>query len=306
MERRGGGMRAWWVGHGKNPLLGVEWIKKASVAAASLDTEGEELPDAVLVDGRAMGLEDQAMSALLSGSAARGVPVLLLVGPDDPDQSARALELGAEDVLRHPIHERELRVRLNRAVQRRVAREKLLAQAQTDQLTGIANFGALQQRLDDEFVRASRYGHGLAVVMLDLDHLKQINDRFGHGAGNGAILALCDTLKENLRQTDFAGRFGGDEFAVLLPYQNPEEASIFAERVRTGLRRLVPMDSDGGAPITLSLSAGVAAHAPGYEKHTAEALLAAADQALYAAKRAGRDRVVVFEHSGEQGHAGHH
>jgi two-component system, cell cycle response regulator len=150
-------------------------------------------------------------------------------------------------------------------------------------------------RLEEEFRRSSRYEYPLSVVVIDLDHLKAINDGMGHDVGNRAILALATHLRGSLRESDFAARFGGDEFVALLPHQTAHEAAVFAERVRTGLHTLTVQRSDGRpAPFGLSVSVGIADRSDTSPRESTEALLKAADAALYVAKREGRDRVVVY------------
>jgi diguanylate cyclase (GGDEF)-like protein len=126
--------------------------------------------------------------------------------------------------------------------------------------------------------------------MVDLDGLKEINYKLGHAAGNRAIMALADAVREELRDTDFAARYGGDEFVVLLPQTSEPQGAQFAERLR---RRLIEVSQDAGLPVRGSI--GVAAVAPEEldSADAAEDLLRRADEALYRAKRSGRDRVEV-------------
>jgi diguanylate cyclase (GGDEF)-like protein len=129
--------------------------------------------------------------------------------------------------------------------------------------------------------------------MIDMDNLKPINDQLGHAAGNRAIVALAEAVTEQLRETDFAARYGGDEFVLILPHTSSAEARALAERLRRAIRR-VEME---GTRMPLRASLGVAALAAGTEA-SADALIRAADAALYRAKRTGRDRVCV---AGEEG-----
>jgi diguanylate cyclase (GGDEF)-like protein len=185
--------------------------------------------------------------------------------------------------------------RIDRALRQSEQQQRLHVLAQTDALTGLANFRALSMRLEDEFKRANRYQYPMSVVIIDLDHLKAINDGMGHDVGNRAILALASHLRTNLREVDFAARFGGDEFVALLPHQTAIEAAVFAERIRAGLRTVKVTRSDGRpAPFGLSVSVGIADHSVAHPRESTEALLKAADAALYEAKREGRDRVVVY------------
>src|SRR5439155_1224598 len=138
-----------------------------------------------------------------------------------------------------------------------------------------------------------------------LDHLKKINDRFGHELGNRAILALANHLRANVRGTDFPARYGGDEFAVVLPHQTPAEAALFAERLRHGFRLLRLPPGPGGAAAKephLTLSAGVCGFKSLPPEVSPRALVESADRALYQAKRSGRDQVAVdFRAAGHPG-----
>jgi diguanylate cyclase (GGDEF)-like protein len=163
--------------------------------------------------------------------------------------------------------------------------------AQTDPLTGLANLRAFRARLDEEVKRARRYRTPITCVMTDLDQLKPINDELGHAAGDRAIAAVAAIIREELRETDFGARYGGDEFVVLLPHTGAEDGRVFAERVCARVRA-----SDlviGDRRITLGASFGVASRTPADPDEPADALVHAADAVLYAAKRAGRGRVAV-------------
>jgi len=225
------------------------------------------------------------------------IPVLILAPrAASDDLQAACLDRGAADYLQHPLHPRVLLARVDRAVREGRDRRRLEAAAQTDGLTGLANFRALDARLRHEFDRARRYRTPLALAMIDLDHLKDLNDRLGHAAGNQVLSAFARRLTRSLRGTDFAARYGGDEFAILLTHQSWREAAVFCERLRRSLLTR-PLFSPRGDELDLptTISVGVAAHAPTSPRPSGEALLQAADAALYEAKRQGRNQVVIFE-----------
>ncbi len=159
--------------------------------------------------------------------------------------------------------------------------------AERDALTGLPNRGRLLEVGQDECRRARRYGHPLAAVMIDLDHFKGVNDRLGHGAGDDVLREAARRLQSTLRATDLAARFGGEEFAVLLPETTLEMARKAAERIRLAVGE-APIKTRRG-PVAVTLSAGVAV----FDEHTLELkqLLEAADSALYASKAAGRNCV---------------
>jgi diguanylate cyclase (GGDEF)-like protein len=159
--------------------------------------------------------------------------------------------------------------------QRRATRA-LTKLACTDPLTGLSNRREFTRALDAEISRTSRTGRPFAIVLLDLDGLKAINDRYGHGAGDRAIRRVANVLRASRRATDTAGRIGGDEFAVLLPESDQAHALLFLDRVRT----LLAGHRRSG---TITVSGGVATHP--WEGHTADALIARADSLLYVEKR---------------------
>lgn len=271
-------------------------VLAASDADAGVELAREHRPDLVLLD-RFLPSGDGLMvlEALQREPRTEAVPVIFLTGDADEATLERCLELGAVDFIHKPASARELLARIDRALRQSEQQRRLQILAQTDALTGLANFRALTVRLEEEFRRATRYQYPLSVVIIDLDHLKAINDGLGHDVGNRAILALASQLKGNLRESDFAARFGGDEFVALLPHQTALEAAVFAERIRAGLRTVGVQKSDGRpAPFGLSVSVGIADHTLEGPKESTDVLLKAADAALYEAKREGRDRVVVF------------
>jgi diguanylate cyclase (GGDEF)-like protein len=168
--------------------------------------------------------------------------------------------------------------------------DRLAELATTDALTGLANARFLETRLRQEVARADRYLEPLALLLIDLDGLKVINDRHGHAAGDRAIGHVGAAIRRELRTSDVGARWGGDEFALLAPDTDTHGARLLGERVRT----LVASDPTLEWAISLTVSVGVAAWEPGAARPpAAAALMAEADRALYRAKRAGRNRVEV-------------
>ncbi len=166
-------------------------------------------------------------------------------------------------------------------------KKQLEALSRTDGLTGLFNRSHWQNCLDAEFVRSRRLSTPVALLMVDLDHFKNINDRFGHAAGDEVLRRAADLLRSNLRCVDVVGRYGGEEFAVILPHTHGAAAQLVAERLRRALAELeLP-----GIDCRCTLSVGVAPLLP--DMSNVEAWLARADAALYAAKQQGRDRVVL-------------
>ena len=160
--------------------------------------------------------------------------------------------------------------------------------ASTDPLTGVLNRRAFLQSLGNEVNRSRRNGDGFALLMVDLDHFKQINDRYGHGGGDAVLCAAARNMQDALRDFDRVGRWGGEEFAILLPRVDEAAAYGIAQRVIEHLQRPCLFE-ETGKPILVTASAGLAVCRAG---ETPEAILGRADVALYEAKAAGRNRVV--------------
>ncbi len=186
------------------------------------------------------------------------------------------------------------------ALENAVNRARLLRSGFTDVLTGWSNRRYLQVRLVEELARTRRDANTLVCLMLDIDHFKNVNDTYGHAAGDVALRELAQRIESQVRVSDVAARFGGEEFVVLLPATEIESATLLAERIRRAVSA-TSIDIGGGNSITITVSIGVASVAPARDvddlKTTGESLLARADVALYSAKSAGRDRVAT-EHAG--------
>jgi len=170
--------------------------------------------------------------------------------------------------------------------------------ATVDQLTGVLNRQAVLAELDKEIDRAARYGHQLSAVMVDIDHFKRLNDSHGHGAGDVMLRNIADILRTNLRAVDVVGRYGGEEFLIVLPETDVDAAASLAEKLRrlVGRHEVVVQD---GFQASATLSAGVAG---GFGGHLVlDTLVRDADNAMYSAKALGRDQVYVFHELEDNG-----
>jgi two-component system, cell cycle response regulator len=167
-----------------------------------------------------------------------------------------------------------------------------------DALTGLANRGRLEQRLDEEFRGALQEKRELAVLMLDLDHFKEVNDTHGHAAGDAVLHSIAQVLKARLRRDDLVARYGGEEFVMLLPRTSSSGARKVAHSIRTAVESTPVAHQSATIATTVSIGVAVLGQPPVFD--TAAALLEAADTALYRAKRGGRNCVSFFEESPQQ------
>ncbi|HLJ98628.1 MAG TPA: GGDEF domain-containing protein, partial [Streptosporangiaceae bacterium] len=171
----------------------------------------------------------------------------------------------------------------------------LLEKSRIDTKTGLLNSSTWESEATAEIVRATRMRLPLSVALIDIDHFKRVNDTHGHLAGDRVLRAVTDAIREHLRSYDMAGRFGGEEFVVLLPNAREPDAVSIAERLRTHIEGMaIPITDDGpdGTTVRLTISVGVAALDDSRRELTN--LMAAADAALYEAKQTGRNRTMVM------------
>ena len=180
---------------------------------------------------------------------------------------------------------------LGLALNNALVHDHLQRMAALDNLTGLYNRRFGEARLHEDFQRVLRSGEPLGVLMLDIDHFKAVNDTYGHQMGDRVIQAVARTVKRQIREGDVAIRYGGEEFLVLLPAASKADAAETAERIRRAVADTVVVD--GEQRISVTISAGVTS-CPELDTSSEEDLVARADEALYAAKQAGRDRVMAL------------
>jgi len=204
------------------------------------------------------------------------------------DIQLQTLEQG-DDFLQKPISD----THLVSAARTRIERARTLGRLMYhDSLTGLLNHITLKLHLETELARCQRQGQELCYVMLDLDGFKQVNDRFGHQSGDRVLKSLAHLLQERLRKTDQLGRYGGDEFGVILPNTTVDTAFEIIDEMRVRFSQLRYLGDD--KEFSLTLSAGIAASRRG---GGLEQLMSDADAAMYQAKSGGRNQVCVFSHS---------
>lgn len=271
---------------------------------AAVERVGQGGIDLVLLDvlmPRLSGLE--ACRLLKAMTTESFLPVLLVTVKTDTASRVEGLKLGADDYVCKPFEEAELVARVEAMLRiKRLhdqvveARTRLERLSVYDELTGLHNYRYLSSRLGEEFKRAERYHDPLACVIVDIDHLTQINEQGGRGVGDSVIRGVADVVRRTLREVDVVARFGGDEFLAVLPSTHFAGSVTAAERIWRGVaERQFLGDLDRG--VSVSVSVGVALY-PSRDVKTKESLLRAADTAILQAKRDGGNRICVFQQQG--------
>lgn len=262
-------------------------------------------PEAVILDITMPGMDGyEVCKKLRENAKTNRVVIVMLSSRNAGDSRVQGLNIGADDYVTKPFDPQELLARLQAHLRRMSAQQeketilerlagklasmnkRLAEEAATDGLTGLYNRRYLWKRFEEEYQRAKRFKHKLCFVLIDIDHFKGINDRYGHPAGDKVLKEMGKIFRSHLRGIDLAARYGGEEFAIFLPETSIENALHVAERLRQAFHALkISPIPEGG----LSLSAGIAefpTHA-----QTPQAIYKKADEALYKAKSSGRNRV---------------
>lgn len=273
-----------------------------AASAADLDaalTSSE--PVLVIVDAdRLDGLQVEHLGTTLrTNPATRLVPVLAMVASPNLAVLGEALSLALMDFILKPFDPDELwgrvRVLLRQAGQLRDLeneREELARRAMSDGLTGLFNTAYVVERCEQEVSRAKRYGQPVSCLLVDIDNFKVVNDNYGHPAGNEVLRGLAQLLRDSVRGSDTLGRYGGEEFLLVLPQTDLAGALALAERLRLAIEKA--NFKVGLAAVRVTVSIGVATF-PGRDVIGRETLFLAVDRAVYRAKALGRNRVACLE-----------
>jgi diguanylate cyclase (GGDEF)-like protein len=267
-----------------------------------------QAPDLVLLDMILPDMDGLEVLRLVKARPdERFLPVIILSVKSDVDSKVAGLRIGADDFISKPFAEAEILARCDAMLrikllqdQLRSTRRSLEEQSVTDGLTGLKNRRFFDERLPEEFRRAQRYSDPVSLMMIDLDHFKQVNDRFGHQMGDVVLRDAAAVIKASVRDPDICARYGGEEFAVILPKTHLGGALTVAERVWRGLkdkvyRQEVPaVGQMAVAEVRVTASLGLAFF-PSKDILSAELLVKFADEALYQAKRSGRNLICLYQ-----------
>lgn len=231
------------------------------------------------------------------------IPIILVTARDSTQDKVDGLDAGADDYLTKPVNFPELEARVRSMLRIKRLQDELDAKNReledvnkrlrklsiTDGLTELFNHRHVHELLHEEFERSKRNGEAIAVAMLDLDRFKQVNDTYGHPTGDVILFETSQILKETAREIDMVGRYGGEEFIVILPETDEDAALQFAERVRSAVESHVYRDDD--TEVRMTVSGGVASFPSPGADHP-DMLIKRADEALYQAKEAGRNQIM--------------
>ena len=270
--------------------LGVDMVF-ATDGHTGLQLARTEQPDLVLLDAHIPGMSGFDLCRALKDDAhTHDIPVVFITAADKSVDKVLAFDLGAVDYILKPFDPTELRARVRAALNTKALMDLLTSQAQIDGLTGLHNRRYFDSRLAEELSAASRRDSSVGLLLLDLDNFKQLNDRFGHPKGDQIARRFANLLKNACRTYDAPCRYGGDEFALILPGAGEAETRDAGHRILDLIHHDVELNSVVPTRITASL--GAAAALPG-ELITPEQLISRADRALYQSKTAGRDRFTM-------------
>jgi diguanylate cyclase (GGDEF)-like protein len=239
------------------------------------------------------------LSMLKSRPDLQNIPVIILTGMNDRERKIKGLEQGASDYITKPFDSEELvaRVKVHLKIKKlqdelKRSNELLRELSNTDHLTGLFNRRFMMEALDKEVHRNIRKGGTLSLIMLDIDHFKQVNDDYGHLQGDVVLQKVALQLRKELRSYDCAARYGGEEFVAILPDSTLKETVFVADRIRLAIQETRyngPLEKLG-----LTVSLGVASFS-GERDLTADGFIKLADDALYLAKTNGRNRVEIYD-----------
>jgi two-component system, cell cycle response regulator len=267
-------------------------IYHALDANAALASVRRDRPDLLLLDLELPGQGGLELCRQLKADPdLSAIPVIFLTVTVDVAVKVQAFEAGATDYVTKPVDVVELRARVRAALRTKRYQDLLATRARFDGLTGLWNRDYFDRRLEGEALLALGHGWPLSLILLDLDHFKGLNDHYGHPFGDLVLRRVADTLRSTLRRGEIVCRYGGEEFGIILREANIAQAEMTAERVRTQIAGLELVNGTEQVRITASLGVGSSELLQEPQRFSPAALFAAADEALNAAKRAGRNRI---------------
>jgi diguanylate cyclase (GGDEF)-like protein len=264
-------------------------IKVATGGMRALELANQEpIPDLILLDVQMPDMDGYDVLQLLKEkSDTAKIPIIFVTGKDSIEDEEHGLQLGAVDYITKPIRPSIVKARVKTHITLKQQHDQLVGMATHDQLTGLYNRHYLSDTLSKKVSQSIRHHEALSVIMIDIDHFKNVNDTFGHLTGDKILKDVGDVIQGSARKEDIAARFGGEEFILVLDNCSLKDAIIKAQHLREKIEVLSPED------IAISASFGVAQMDESIKRY--EDLLKNADLALYRAKEEGRNRVIAYE-----------
>ncbi len=234
----------------------------------------------------------ELIKRIRTNPALKSIYIILITARIQEGDRVRGLDLGADDYITKPFSFSELLARVR--VGSRVVhyQQHLEYQTQVDSLTGLFNRRAFEKKIHEEFERSKRYHNPLSLLILDIDNFKTINDTYGHHGGDAALVKISETFREKTRQSDFPSRYGGEEFVLVLPETDQENALLVASKIHDAIRSSA--FGTTARPFRLTVSIGVTSTSTRFYSDWRE-MLDDADQALYLAKNTGKDRIETWD-----------
>ncbi len=267
-------------------------IYTSSSAEEALELLKSEIVDVVITDIMLTGMDGLELTDLIKHNY--DIDVIVMTGYSEKFSYEDAINKGASDLVFKPIRYRELMLRLKRVLKERqlsIDRAKMLKTLEklaiTDGLTRLYNLRHFYKQLELEIDRCNRYGHSLALLLLDIDHFKKCNDTYGHLEGDKVLVRLGQIIKVCLRTMDSAYRYGGEEFTIILPETTGKEANNVAKRISASVES-ERFSTEAGEDFSITISIGVTEY---FKEEQLSTFIHRADQAMYKSKAKGRNRI---------------
>ncbi len=285
----------------RNYMTDLAKVDVDEAASGEISAANIERYDLIIIS---LGLNEtdglRLCSQLRSAAATRRIPILVLVDEGDTNQMVRAMELGVTDYITRPIDRNELLARAKSQIRQKRYADRLrnnmqrsIEMAMTDAVTGLYNRHFLSTHLDNLMSKDNEKRKKVSLLMMDLDKFKLVNDTYGHTSGDEVLQEFARRISDDIRNIDLAARFGGEEFVVVMPDTNLEYARYVAERLCRSIAETPFVISGSDKPITVTVSIGLALAG---DKYTSSSkLLVSADDALYQAKKNGRNQVCTMD-----------
>jgi two-component system cell cycle response regulator len=278
-------------------LVAEDNVKLADLLGDRLEKEGYEvfrsgdgndaldkihtfLPDLVILDILMPGLDGYAVKEEMDKNPlTENIPVIFLTGKDDVSDKVKGLNLGAHDYITKPFRKEELLARVEAILKRKKYYEYM---AMHDGLTGLFNLAYFEQQFAQFFNMAERYGNQFSLVVIDVNKFKQINDTHGHRNGDRVLRAIAGIMQKRMRKSDIISRYGGDEFAIILPYTNGERAATISAALAEEIAS-APIDVNGDGTLSVTISYGAIEFSKDFESR--DRMFEAADTMMYEFKK---------------------